>query len=221
MTASARRIAIELAWTALRSQRSVPSSTSNWAATKRIFEASWPSCLRTNSKPSPSPGFRNTPASPKSRPFLVPPNESRSTPASVVIARSGSSSEAAALASREPSTGASMSSSEGGAHVGLVRGRRYRRDLVGGVGGADLGRLGDRDHARLGEVLVAALVLPAADVLGGELALLGGDREQLGAGDPLGRPALVDVHVSDVGADRRLVAPGDSVEAGDVGAAAV
>ena len=51
--------------------------------------------------------------------------------------------------------------------------------------------------------------------------MLGGDGEQLGAGEPLGRAALVDVHVGDVGADHRLVRSGERVDRGDVGAAAV
>ena len=43
----------------------------------------------------------------------------------------------------------------------------------------------------------------------------------LTAGDALGRAALVDVHVGDVGADHRLERAGQRVERGDVGAGAV
>jgi hypothetical protein len=77
--------------------------------------------------------------------------------------------------------------------------------LLGRVGGAQLGRLGDRYHAGLDEVVVAAAALPTPDVVGGELAVLGGDGEQLRARDPLRRPALVDVHVRGLGAHHSLV----------------
>ena len=61
----------------------------------------------------------------------------------------------------------------------------------------------------------------AADQAGGELAVGGLDREQLDAGDPLRRAALVDVQVRGRGADDRLVGAGESVDRGDVGAGAV
>jgi hypothetical protein len=61
-------------------------------------------CLRIHLKLSASSGRRKTTASPRTMPFLVPPNETASTPTSVVKARSGRSSPAAAFASRAPST---------------------------------------------------------------------------------------------------------------------
>ena len=73
---------------------------------------------------------------------MVPPKERTSTPASVVSARRGRSRAAAALASRAPSTCRSISCSW--AQLG------QRADLLGRVDGAELGRLGDRDDARLG-----------------------------------------------------------------------
>ena len=106
-------------------------------------------------------------------------------------------------------------------HAELVGGVGDRAGLLERVDGAELGRLRDRDEARLDAVLVAAVRLPAPQVVGAELAVLGGDGEQLGAGEPLGRAALVDVHVGDVGADHRLVGSGERVDRGDVGAAAV
>ena len=45
--------------------------------------------------------------------------------------------------------------------------------------------------------------------------------QQLDAGDALGRAALVDVHVGDVGADDGLVRRGERVDREDVGAGAV
>ena len=78
--------AMAFAWLAFSRQRSPWSSASNWAERKRIFEASWPSCLRTNSNPSASSGRRKTTESPNARPFLVAPNETTSTPQSVVSA---------------------------------------------------------------------------------------------------------------------------------------
>ncbi|CPU60826.1 Uncharacterised protein [Mycobacteroides abscessus] len=59
--------------------------------------------MRTNSTPSTADGSSTTTASPSASPFLVPPNDSTSTPASVVRARSGTPSAAAAFARRDPS----------------------------------------------------------------------------------------------------------------------
>jgi hypothetical protein len=106
-------------------------------------------------------------------------------------------------------------------HFELVGGRRDRAGLVDRVDGAELGRLGDRHDARLDRVLVATMGLPATDVIRRQLALGVGDRQQLGLGDALGRAALVDVHVSDVGADDTLEGLGQGVDRGDVRATAV
>ena len=143
----------------------------------------------------------------------MPPKETASTPASVVSAASGSPSAAAAFASRAPSTCRYMPS--------LMRGLGDRAGLLDRVDGAELGRLGDRDHPRLRLVLVAAPSLPARELAGVELAVAVGDGEQLRPGDALRRSALVDVHVGDVGADHRLLRSGQGVDRGDVGARAV
>ena len=47
-TAAASRAAMALAWRAFRATGRRPAAPSNWAATKRIFDGSWPACLRTN-----------------------------------------------------------------------------------------------------------------------------------------------------------------------------
>jgi len=70
---------------------------------KRIFEASCIPCFLIYLKFSDNPGLRKQTASPNIIPFFVPPNERRSTPASVVNARNGSPSEQAAFASLAPS----------------------------------------------------------------------------------------------------------------------
>ena len=65
--------AIAFARAALRRQRSPsPSSASNWALRKRIFEASCMPCLRIRTRSSRArPGSRKTTASPTRPPFLV------------------------------------------------------------------------------------------------------------------------------------------------------
>ena len=103
-------------------------------------------CGRTGS-PSASSGARKTTASPSSRPFLVPPNERMSTPASVVRSRSGRSSAGGGVG--EPRA------VDVEQHAALVGEVGERADLVGRVHGAELGGVGDRYDARLGGVLVA------------------------------------------------------------------
>ena len=49
-TAAASRAAIAFAWRRFAATGRRCSSASNWAETKRIFEASWPSCLRVKSE---------------------------------------------------------------------------------------------------------------------------------------------------------------------------
>ena len=83
--------AILLACIALLFQRSSLSSALNWAAMKRIFEASCIPCMRLNSKSFARTCLKKTTASPATSPFLVPPNESASTPDPLVIAVSGTS----------------------------------------------------------------------------------------------------------------------------------
>ena len=160
---------------------------------KRIFEASWSICLRVKLKSAASPGRQKTTASPTTRPFFVPPKETTSTPA--FGGQRGKRRVERRRGVREPGA---VDVDE---HAELVRGVGDRAGLLERVDGAELGRLRDRDEARLDAVLVAAVRLPAPQVVGAELAVLGGDGEQLGAGEPLGRAALVDVHVGDVGAD--------------------
>ena len=85
---------------------------------------------------------------------MVPPKETTSTPASVVssasdgLERRGGVGEPGAVDVQ--------------VHAELVRGVGDRPRLVERVDGAELGRLGDRDDARLRLVLVAAPRLPAA-----------------------------------------------------------
>ena len=119
---------------------------------------------------------------------MVPPKETASTPTSVVSSREagaergGGVGEAGAVDVEE--------------HPARVGGLGERRDLGERVDGAELGRLGQIEtSARLDVVLVAAPRVPAAEVGRVELAVLGLDREQLDAGDSLGRAALVDVQV--------------------------
>ncbi|KRB75171.1 hypothetical protein ASE03_14145 [Kitasatospora sp. Root187] len=119
-TAVASRCAIALECEALRSQRSPLSRASNCTDTKRIFEASCIDILRRNLRFLTFSGLRTTTASPSSRPFFVPPNESTSTPASVVKARSGSPRAAAALAIREPSRCTSMPCSWAWSQIALI-----------------------------------------------------------------------------------------------------
>ena len=63
------------------------------------------------------------------------------------------------------------------------------------IDGAELGALGDRHDGRLDVVLVAEQWLELTQLLGNELAVGGSEIDQLGAGDALHRPGLVDVDV--------------------------
>jgi hypothetical protein len=67
---------------------------------------------------------------------------------------------------------------------------------------------------------VAEQVGVLLDLLGPQLAVLGRDRDELAAGEPLGRAALVDVDVRGLGADDRLVGREQALQADDVGARA-
>ena len=77
---SRSRCAIWLACRALASHTPLPSSPSHGAVARRIFELSCPACLTRHSNSSASPASKNTTASPKPRPFLVPPNDTTSMP---------------------------------------------------------------------------------------------------------------------------------------------
>ena len=87
----------------------------------------------------------------------------------------------------------------GAVHVHLhphrVRGVGHGGDLGGGVHGAELGALGDRHDGGLHVVLVAEQPGEVAQLVGDELAVGARDVDQLGTGDALHRPGLVDVDV--------------------------
>ena len=148
-------------------------------------------------------------ASPSSRPALVPPNDTASTPTSVVIARSGSSKAAAALASRAPSTCSRIP-----AACACSASAASSADAVDRP---ELARLGDRDDARLDRVLVAHAHDPRGHELGRELAVGRRDRQQLDARHRLGRAALVDVQVRCLGAHHALPRPQQRPQGDDVG----
>ena len=69
-------------------------------------------------------------------------------------------------------------------------------------------------------MLVADPRDPALDELGRQLSVLGLHRQQLDAGDRLGRAALVDVHVRDLRADHRLPRAARGTQRQHVGSAA-
>ena len=146
-------------------------------------------------------------------PFLVPPKLSTSTPASVVNARSGT-----------PEGGRRVGDA-GAVHVQLHAVRVHvvgdRADLVDGVRRAELGGLRDRDDQRLGAVLVSPAPGLAVDELGGQLAVGRLDREQLDAGDLLGRAGLVGVDVRGLRADDGAPAREHRLQADDIRARAV
>ena len=99
-----------------------------------------------------------------------------------------------------------------------ARARRLaeRAQLGDRVDGADLGRLGDRDRPGLYVVLVADPPHLALHVVGGELAVLDRDVDQLPAVEALERGALVDRQVRRGGTDDRLVRPQRRGERDDV-----
>ena len=88
---------------ALRSQRSSVSSARSCADTNRILLASCIDDLRRKSTPGAASGLRTTIASLSIAPFLVPPNETTSTPTSVVNSRKETPRDAAAFEMRAPS----------------------------------------------------------------------------------------------------------------------
>ena len=143
----------------------------------------------------------------------MPPKDTTSTPTSVVNARSGTPSVAAALAIRAPSRWTTMPRSCACSVIAAIS--------SDGVAGAELGALGDRDDLGLGAVLVAVPPRLQVDQLGGELAVRGGHGEQLQPTHLLRRAALVDVDVRGLGADHRLPPVGHRLQRDDVGAGPV
>ena len=103
----------------------------------------------------------------------------------------------------------------------VVRVGRDRPDLVGRVDRADLGRLGERDDARLRAVLVAEPPRLAVEQLGGELALGCGHGQQLDAGHALRGAVLVGVDVRVARADHRAPGRQNGLQAQHVGTRAV
>jgi hypothetical protein len=90
--------------------------------------------------------------------------------------------------------------------VGVLDDRAY---LVHRVDGAQFGVLGDRDDLRHGAVLVVPAERLPVDQLGRQLAVRGGDGQQLQPGHALGGAALVHVDVRGLGADHRTPAVGE------------
>ena len=185
----------------------------SWAETNRIFDDSCMLSLRRYFRPVEASGFSTTIASPSIAPFLVPPKLSTSTPASRVNARSGRPRDAAALAMRAPSMCRCMPWPWTWSAIVA--------QLVDGVERAELGGLRERDHERLRAVLVAPAPRLAVDQLGGELAVVGRDVQDLDAGDPLGRAALVDVDVGGGCRDHGAPAGEHRLQPDDVRAGAV
>src|SRR6476620_4755306 len=114
-------------------------------------------------------------------PFFVPPKVTTSTPTSVVKARSGRSSAAAAFDSRAPSMN--------------TRIPREGPHLFGGVHGSELARLGHVHDERLRPMFIAPAPRLLGDEVRGELAVDRRDRQQFDACGLLGCSALVGVDV--------------------------
>ena len=202
-----------LACEALRRHRSPPSRASNCADRNRILEASCIDCLRMKRKSRRELGAQEDDRVAEQEAVLGPA-EGEDVDAGVGGER----------AKRQVEGGGGVG--EPGAvdvqeHLVLVGELGQRADLLGRVDGAELGRLGDRDDARLGGVLVADPGEPLGDQLRGELAVGRRGGQELDPRDPLGRPALVDVEVGGLGADHRLVGAGERLEREHVGAGAV
>ena len=202
-----------LACSALRSQRSSDSRATNWAATKRILDASCIDCLRMNRRPVAASGRKVMTASAPSAPFFVPPKERTSTPAAAPNAPMSTPRKAAALASRAPSRWSSISRA-----VGPVG---ERGDLVDCVAGPDLCGLGDRDDPGLHVMLVTRAAGGRCRQLGAELAVRGVHRQQLRTEEPLRGAALVHVDVGTGRADHRFVRAEQRLQPHDVGPGAV
>ena len=153
-------------------------------------------------------------ASPSIAPFFVPPKLSTSTPdvAGERAQRQAEGCRGVRRCARRPCAGACRSACD---VVG------DRAELVDGVQRAELGGLRQRDDERLGAVLVAPAPRLAVDELGRELAVVGRHGQELDAGDPLGRAALVDVDVSGGCRDHGAPARQHRLQPDDVGSGAV
>ena len=118
-------------------------------------------CLRRYGALTASADFITTTASTPMAPFLVPPKLSTSAHEAI------SATEHPEMRGgvREPSA------VEVDAQVVRVAELLDRAQLGEGVAGAELGGLGNRDDARLGEVLVATAGQAAGDEVGGDLAV--------------------------------------------------
>ena len=200
-----------LAWVALARHRSSCRSAVNWAATKRILEVSWSSCLRRYGASAARPRRITISASAPIAPFLVPPKLSTS-------AHVGQFRQRAV---------------QRGGRVGQPRPVQVQAEVAGvaevgdlpqlgeRVAGAELGRLGEGDHAGLGPVVVTPPGQLLRDELRRDLPVRCRHREELGADQLLRRAALVGVDVRGLGADDRLVPAQQQAQPEDVGAAAV
>src|SRR5438034_656011 len=86
-----------------------------------------------------------------------------------------------------------------------VREISYRPNLLRGIDGAVLSRLGDRDRPRLHVMLVSDVMQMLADSGDGDLSMWRCNREQLASDVLLGRAALRGVDVRGLRADHSLV----------------
>ena len=151
--ASSRR-AIALAWRALRSHRSPASSASNWAETKRIFDASCIADLRRYSTPAHAARVEHDDRLAEQQAVL------RAAEGEHVDADVGGERPQRHVRASRPRW---RSGRRRGGPACPARGRARRSPRIssGGVAGAELGALGDRDDLRLGAVLVVAAPAPA------------------------------------------------------------
>ena len=102
--------------------------------------------------------------------------------------------------------------------VGIV-GERF--DFGGGVEGAELGGVGDRNHTRLCAVNAADVEHRSLDDFWGELAVWGWQVPKLEAGHLLWRTTLISIDVCRLGANHGLPTLGASLQRHDVCAGAV
>src|SRR5215469_4251075 len=109
---------------------------------------------------------------------------------------------------------------DGGEHVVVLGEGPELTQLVQRVAGAELGRLGELNDARLHAMLIAAASQPGCYQLGSQLAVRGRYREQLAPEYALCRSALVDIQVRRLGADHSLVGPDHEAKAEDIGRSA-
>ncbi len=103
LNSASRRFAIVFECVAFALHRSLLKSASNWAPMKRILECSCMLCFLINLNGKKLAVLKKTTASPNIIPFLVPPKERTSTPASDVNSRNSLFKLTAAFAIRDPS----------------------------------------------------------------------------------------------------------------------